>query len=166
MKLRIAGLVDDSIVDGEGYRFTVFTQGCPHHCEGCHNPETWDPQGGRIEDTDKILSEILQNPLLQGVTFSGGEPFAQAAPLAELAKKIHSHGLDIWSYTGYTYEKLCSSDDPAVHALLDELDVLVDGPFVLSQKDLTLEFRGSKNQRVIDMNATRKEGRVVLKYND
>ena len=166
MKLRIAGIVDDSIVDGEGYRFTVFTQGCPHHCEGCHNPETWDPQGGRIEDTDKILSEILQNPLLQGVTFSGGEPFAQAAPLAELAKKIHSHGLDIWNYTGYTYEKLCSSDDPAVHALLDELDVLVDGPFVLSQKDLTLEFRGSKNQRVIDMNATRKEGRIVLKYND
>ena len=161
MKLRIAGIVDDSIVDGEGYRFTVFTQGCPHHCEGCHNPETWDPQGGRIEDTDKILSEILQNPLLQGVTFSGGEPFAQAAPLAELAKKIHSHGLDIWSYTGYTYEKLCSSDDPAVHALLDELDVLVDGPFVLSQKDLTLEFRGSKNQRIIDVKESLKTGETV-----
>ncbi|WP_462332965.1 anaerobic ribonucleoside-triphosphate reductase activating protein [Schwartzia sp. (in: firmicutes)] len=166
MLLRIAGLVDDSVVDGDGYRYTIFTQGCPHHCLECHNPETWDPEGGRSESTDKILEEILQNPLLQGVTFSGGEPFLQPAPLAALAKELHAHGLDVWSYTGYTYEKLCESKDPAVHALLDELDVLVDGPFVLAQRDLTLKFRGSKNQRVIDLNATRREGHIVLKYTD
>lgn len=166
MQIRIAGVVDDSVVDGDGFRFTIFTQGCPHHCEGCHNQETWDKDGGRLTDTDELLAEILENPLLQGVTFSGGEPFAQPAPLADLAKKLHAHDLDVWSYSGYTYEKLCESKDPAVHDLLNELDVLVDGPFVIAQRDLTLEFRGSRNQRVIDLNATRWEGHIVLKYTD
>ena len=166
MQLRIAGLVDDSIVDGEGYRFTIFTQGCPHHCPDCHNPETWDPEGGRTETTEKILEEILENPLLQGVTFSGGEPFRQPAPLAALAKEIHANGLDIWCYTGYTYEELYESNNPDVQELLKEVDVLVDGPFIMAQRDLTLKFRGSKNQRVIDLKATRREGQIVLKYND
>lgn len=166
MELRIAGTVDDSVVDGDGYRFTIFTQGCPHACLGCQNPNTWDFSGGRTVDTDDLLPKILANPLLSGVTFSGGEPFAQAAPLADLAKKLRAHNLTLWAYTGYTLDALIARNDGAINALLSTLDVLVDGPFLLAQRDLTLRFRGSKNQRIIDMNRTRNEGRIVLQYND
>ena len=166
MELRIAGTVDDSVVDGDGYRFTIFTQGCPHACPGCQNPETWDFAGGKLVDTDDLLPKILANPLLSGVTFSGGEPFAQAAPLADLAKKLRAHNLTLWAYTGYTLDALIARNDGAINALLSSLDVLVDGPFLLAQRDLTLRFRGSKNQRIIDMNRTRDEGRIVLQYDD
>ncbi len=166
MKLRIAGTINDSVVDGDGYRYTIFTQGCPHHCHGCHNPETWDPAGGKDADTEELMAEIRANPLLEGVTFSGGEPFAQPAPLLHLAKEAHAQGLDVWSYTGYVLDELIAMRDPDVDALLNELDVLVDGPFVMAGRDLTLRFRGSRNQRVIDMNATRERGEVVLKYDD
>ena len=166
MKLRIAGTINDSVVDGDGYRFTIFTQGCPHHCHGCHNPETWDPVGGKDADTEELMAEIKANPLLEGVTFSGGEPFRQPAPLAQLAREAHAQGLDVWSYTGYVLDELIAMHDPDVDALLNEIDVLVDGPFVLAGRDLTLRFRGSRNQRVIDMNATRERGEVVLKYDD
>ncbi len=166
MKLRIAGTVNDSIVDGDGYRFAIFTQGCPHHCFGCHNPETWDPAGGKEVDTEELLEKIRVNPLLEGVTFSGGEPFAQPGPLAHLAREAHEMGLDVWSYTGYVLDELTAMGDPEVDGLLNELDVLVDGPFVMAGRDLTLRFRGSRNQRVIDMNATRQRGEVVLKYDD
>ena len=130
MQLRIAGTVDDSVVDGDGYRFTIFTQGCPHHCRGCHNPETWPPEGGRLVDTDELLAAVAANPLLSGVTFSGGEPFLQAAPLADLAGRIHAMGLDVWCYTGFTLEALRAKNDKDVNALLEVVDVLVDGPFV------------------------------------
>ncbi|MGP1366198.1 MAG: anaerobic ribonucleoside-triphosphate reductase activating protein [Schwartzia sp. (in: firmicutes)] len=166
MELRIAGTVDDSVVDGDGYRFTIFTQGCPHACPGCQNPETWDFVGGKLVDTDDLLPKILANPLLSGVTFSGGEPFAQAAPLADLANKLRPHGLTRWAYTGYTLEALMARKEPAIDALLSTLDVLVDGRFLLGERDLTLRFRGSKNQRIIDMNRTRAEGRIVLQYDD
>ncbi len=166
MELRIAGIVDDSVVDGDGYRFTIFTQGCPHACPGCQNPETWDFAGGRIVNTDDLIPKILANPLLDGVTFSGGEPFAQAVPLADLARKLRAHGLTLWAYTGYTLDALMARQDPATDALLAALDVLVDGPFLLDQRDLTLRFRGSKNQRIIDMNRTRAAGHVVLQYDD
>ena len=166
MELRIAGLADDSVVDGDGYRFTIFTQGCPHACPGCQNPKTWDFSGGTLVDTDDLIPKILANPLLSGVTFSGGEPFAQAAPLANLAEKLRPYGLTLWAYTGYTLEALMARQDPAANALLSALDVLVDGPFLLDQRDLTLRFRGSKNQRIIDMNRTRAEGRIVPKYDD
>ena len=166
MKLRIAGTINDSVVDGDGYRYTIFTQGCPHHCRGCHNPETWNPEGGKDADTEELMAEIRANSLLEGVTFSGGEPFAQPAPLLQIAREAHAQGLDVWSYTGYVLNELIAMHDPDVDALLNELDVLVDGPFVIEGRDLTLRFRGSRNQRVIDMNATRERGEIVLKYND
>ena len=168
MNLRIAGILDESVVDGDGVRLTVFTQGCAHRCRGCQNPETQPMEGGYVIDTGKILAEALENPLLTGVTFSGGEPFLQPAPLAELAKALHAQGLDIWSYSGYTLKELAerAKKDKATRALLSEIDVLVDGPYEESQRDLTLHFRGSRNQRVIDMKKTKKAGRIVLLYND
>ena len=161
--IKIAGTVNDSVVDGEGYRYTIFVQGCPHHCEGCHNPQTHDFTAGKTTDTDQLYEQIIENPLLSGVTFSGGEPFCQPAPLAELAKKLKARNLDLWVYTGYTYEELIVSLDPAVQTLLALADVLVDGRFDLNQRDLTLAFRGSRNQRVIDLNATRQQGRMLQK---
>ena len=166
MEIRIAGTINDSVVDGDGYRFTVFTQGCPHHCPGCHNPKTWPMEGGYLVDTEEILMTIRANPLLAGVTFSGGEPFNQPVPLTHLAREVRALGLDVWCYTGYVLDLLLEMNDPDVDALLDEIDVLVDGPFVLAERDLTLRFRGSRNQRVIDMKATRERGEIVLKYTD
>jgi anaerobic ribonucleoside-triphosphate reductase activating protein len=160
MKMRIAGIVDDSIVDGDGLRLSVFTQGCPHHCVGCQNPDTHAASGGRDEDTENILARIDENPLLTGITFSGGEPFLQPAPLTRLAKEAHKRGLDVWSYTGYTLEELLAKKNPAIDALLRELDVLVAGPYEERLRDLTLNFRGSSNQRIIDMNAFRKTGKI------
>ena len=159
--IKIAGTVNDSVVDGEGYRFTIFTQGCPHNCIGCQNPQTHDFDGGHVEDTEDILGIILDNPLLQGVTFSGGEPFCQPAPLADLARKIHQHGLDVWCYTGYTIEHLLKGTPQQVE-LLKELDVLVDGPYQEWKRDISLSFRGSSNQRVIDVQETLKRNEVVL----
>ena len=154
MKLKIAGIVDDSIVDGEGIRLTVFTQGCPHHCHGCHNPQTWSLDGGHEVDTEEIVQKLKENPLLSGITFSGGEPFLQPAPLAEIARAAHKLGLDVWSYTGFTLEELEKRTD--VQQLLNEVDVLVDGPYVEALRDLTLRFRGSSNQRIIDLKELRK----------
>ena len=165
-KIRIAGTVDDSIVDGEGLRYTIFVQGCPRRCPGCHNPETQCFEGGRLADTAELLAEIAANPLLTGVTFSGGEPFMQPAPLVEIARACHSRGLSIWSYTGFTLQELHARHDTAVEALLNEVDVLVDGEYREKERDLTLMFRGSRNQRVIDMKASRKQKRLVLLYQE
>lgn len=162
MKLNIAGVIKESIVDGRGFRYTVFTQGCPHHCHGCHNPQTWDFNGGSEQDTNEIFDDFKQNPMLRGITFSGGEPFCQPAPLAELAKKVHSIGKDVTVYTGYTYEQLLEKNDPDINALLGETDVLIDGPFIEELKNLELHFRGSENQRLIDMKKTRESGILTL----
>lgn len=160
--LRINGIIEESIVDGEGFRFVIFTQGCPHHCEGCHNPQTHPFSGGREIDTAELYERILQNPLLKGVTFSGGEPFCQASPLAQLAQQLHeTTRLDVAVYTGYTVEQLLASADPAVGDLLEQADVLIDGPFVLSKRDLTLPFRGSSNQRLLDGRQSLHQGRAV-----
>ena len=156
MNLRISGIVEESIVDGEGIRFVIFTQGCPHHCKGCHNPSTHDFSGGRIVTIDEVFSQIKGNPLLSGVTFSGGEPFCQPKPLIELAKRIHQIGLNIWSYTGYTLEQLMNMGEDE-KKLLHEVDFLVDGKFILEEKDLSLPFRGSRNQRILNLPKMRKE---------
>ena len=163
--MRIAGLVQDSIVDGPGFRFTVFTQGCPHNCEGCHNPDTHDPDGGREMTVKQVIDAMLSNPMTDGLTLSGGDPFVQAADCAEIAKAAHANGLNVWTYTGWTYEKLLSlsEQDEGIKALLNETDVLVDGPFILSQKSYDVPWRGSKNQRLIDMKATPESGKVVEK---
>ncbi len=170
MDLRIAGLVSDSIVDGPGMRYTVFVQGCPHHCEGCHNPQTWDFDSGRLESIDNIYNEIVSNPLLDGVTFSGGEPFCKCHELAALSDKLIAFDgfkLNLMAYTGYELEYLLthSTDDNGYMKLLERLDYLVDGRFVLSQKSYELKFKGSANQRFIDVKKTLAQGEVVL-YED
>lgn len=162
--LRISGIEPESIVDGKGIRYVIFTQGCPHNCPGCHNPQTHAFDGGRTADTDDLLEELKGNPLLKGVTFSGGEPFCQPAPLAELAEKIHVLGMDVTVYSGYTYEQLVGRHHPDVDALLQRADVLIDGRYEEDKRDLTLRFRGSVNQRVIDLNRTREEGRIVVEH--
>jgi anaerobic ribonucleoside-triphosphate reductase activating protein len=152
-KLRIAGVARESIVDGPGIRFVIFAQGCPHLCKGCHNESTHDFAGGYDCDLDRILTEIDKNPLLSGVTFSGGEPFCQAQGFYELGKEIKNRGLDLLAYSGYTFEELTelAKQDQYIEKLLAVIDSLVDGPFILDERDLTLEFRGSKNQRFMKM---------------
>lgn len=142
-QMRIAGIVQDSIVDGPGIRLVVFTQGCPHHCPGCHNPETHDFNGGRVVDVAEIIAMMDKNPLLDGVTLSGGEPFCQPDACMEIAKAAHARGLNVWCYTGYEYEVLLGNP------LLDEIDVLVDGRYVEAARTLALPWRGSANQRLI-----------------
>lgn len=163
MKLRLAGVVRESIVDGPGIRMTVFTQGCPHHCKGCHNEQTWDFDGGYDSSTERILEEAQKDPLIRGLTFSGGEPFCQAQAMAVLAKDAHKLGYDIFCYTGYTFEKLLSSFDthPEYKELLENCDWLVDGPFLLEERSLMLKFRGSKNQRILDVKKSLLSGLAV-----
>ena len=166
MEIRIAGLAEESIVDGPGFRYTVFTQGCPHNCKGCQNPQTHDFNGGRIDDTDRIFEDIIKDPLLDGVTFSGGEPFCQCAALADLAKRLRSYKVkkfNLISYTGYTYEQLIarSKKESDCRELLELLDYLVDGRFEEDKRSLELKFRGSSNQRFIDVQRSLKEGRAV-----
>ncbi len=162
--LRIAGIVKESIVDGPGIRYVVFTQGCKHHCKGCHNPETHSFEGGTLIETGTILKEIARNPLLDGVTLSGGEPFEQAESLVELAQEIKRLNLHLMVYTGYTYEELLenSNSRPSWRELLQLTDILVDGRFEIEKRDLRLVFKGSSNQRIIDMNKTRLNAQIIL----
>lgn len=143
--IRIAGVYRESIVDGPGIRFSIFSQGCRHNCEGCHNPETHDFKGGYDCDIDKIVEEILKNPLLDGVTFTGGDPMFQTEGFYLLAKKIKEkrNDLNILIYTGYTYEELLeiSKEDEYAEKLLELTDYLIDGRFVLAERDLSLLFR-------------------------
>ena len=159
--LDLAGIVNDSIVDGPGIRVTVFCQGCPHHCDGCHNPETWEFGCGTRVTEGQVLSEVLRNPLCRGVTFSGGEPFAQAEGFASLAVLLKEKGYEVASYSGYTFEQLLNGT-PAQRSLLEKIDVLIDGPFVQAEKSLELSFRGSKNQRILDVPASLRAGQAVL----
>lgn len=150
-QLRINSLLEESIVDGPGLRYVIYTQGCDHNCPHCHNPQTHDRQSGILMDCEELLRQISEDPLLQGVTFSGGEPFLQAGVLAKLAQKIHALKLDVVTYTGYTMEALRDINDPDMMALLTETDILIDGPYDHSQRDLSLQFRGSRNQRIISL---------------
>ena len=159
MDIRIAGLVNDSIVDGPGFRLAVFTQGCPHNCEGCHNPETHDFSGGTVKDTAEIIKIMQDNPLLDGVTLSGGDPFCQPEPCIEIARAAHKLGLSVWAYSGWTFEAIMADEN--MSALAKEIDVLIDGPFILSQRTLDKRFMGSKNQRAIDMKKSIEAGTVV-----
>ena len=159
----LSGIQGDSIVDGPGIRTTFFCQGCPHHCEGCHNPETWPFEGGTPMETADLVAIVESNPLCKGVTFSGGEPFAQAEDCLALAKIAHASGLNVWSYSGWTFEHLRDHGTDAQKALLAELDVLVDGPFLLAERSLQLPWRGSRNQRVIDVPASLAAGEAVVR---
>ena len=143
---------------------TIFTQGCHHHCPGCQNPQTHDFAGGHFIDIEEILAMIDENPLLDGVTFSGGDPMEQSAALIPLAREIKERGMNLIIYTGYTYERLMelSASRPGFFELLSFADILIDGPFIMAKKSLELKFRGSSNQRLIDVQQTLTEGRVVL----
>ncbi len=162
--LNISGIEPESIVDGPGIRYVVFVQGCPHHCPGCHNPQTHDFDGGHKQDIATILQEIDKNPLLSGVTFSGGEPFCQAEALAKLGKAIKERGLNLICYSGYTFEELLKLGEskPEVFCLLELSDLLIDGKFILEEKSLNLPFRGSKNQRVLNVPASLQSGKAIL----
>ena len=158
--LKLSGIVEDSIVDGPGIRVTVFCQGCPHHCPGCHNPETWSFEGGTEMEEETILSIVRSNPLCRGVTFSGGEPFAQAVGYAKLARLLKENGYEVASYSGYTFEQLLNGT-PAQKALLETIDILIDGPFILAEKSLEIAFRGSRNQRILNIPASLAAGQAV-----
>jgi len=159
-KLRVSGIEPESIVDGPGFRYAVFTQGCPHHCPGCHNPKTHPFEGGTWMDVDELLSAMKKNPLLAGATFSGGEPFAQAEGFARLAKLLKEAGYEVASYTGYTFEQLLRGSEDQ-RSLLEAIDILIDGPFLLSEKSLEVPFRGSRNQRILDVPRSLAEGKAV-----
>ncbi len=162
--IRLFGVAADSVVDGMGFRTAIFTQGCRHACPGCHNPESHDPAGGKEWTLDDIEKMFTGNPLLDGITLSGGEPFLQAEACAELARRAHARGLSVWVYSGFTYEELLrmAERDAVAKALLEECDVLVDGRYLQEQRSLELSYCGSRNQRVIDMAKTRRDKVVVL----
>ncbi len=159
-KLRIQDISYSSSVDGEGFRDVVFVNYCPHHCEGCHNPETWDESHGTIKSLEEIYEKLTKSSITD-VTFSGGEPFCQPEALAKLAHALKEEvGKTVWVYSGYLFEDIIKDQDKL--ALLKECEVLVDGPFVMASKNEELRFRGSENQRIIDIEQSLKEGKVVL----
>ena len=166
MEVRLAsGLQKDSIVDGSGIRTVIWFQGCLHHCYMCHNPETWDLNGGIVFDLNDIKEEIKNLKYQSGITLSGGDPFFQAESATEIAKYAHECNLNVWCYTGFTYEELIEADDDKKN-LLKNVDVLVDGRFENEKKSLACKFRGSANQRIIDVPKSIEQGDIVLLYED
>lgn len=168
--LKVAGIENNSIVDGEGWRYVIFTQGCSHKCKGCHNEHTWDFNGGREFDEERALEEISNNLLLDGITLSGGDPFFQARDLIQFTKKVKQLGLTVWAYTGFNFEEFllfrnnCKCDsriNEYMIELLSYVDVLVDGRFIESKKSMECKYRGSTNQRIIDVKASLKNNEVV-----
>ncbi len=165
MQIRLAAyLQTDSIVDGEGIRTVIWTQGCPHHCLGCHNQETHDVNGGALVDLEEIYDIIDNLEGQDGITFSGGDPFVQPLACATIAKYARKKGYNIWSYTGYTFEELLkdSQKNQEIMDFLNQIDVLVDGRFILSKKDYSLKFAGSSNQRIIDVKESLKQKKVII----
>lgn len=163
--VRLAGKIDqDSIVDGEGIRSVIWFQGCSHNCYMCHNPETHDFNGGFLTNIEEVKEQIRELEFQNGVTFSGGDPMFQPEALYELAKCCHECGLNVWCYTGFTFEKLIemSKLKPIYKEVLGEIDVLVDGKFELEKKSFDVKFRGSTNQRIIDVNKSLKEEKIIL----
>ena len=161
--VRLAGIAYESLVNGPGMRRVFFAQGCKHKCEGCFNPETHSFDDGEIMDMDKLIKDVLDNPMLKGVTFSGGDPIEQAHSFAYMAKAFKNSNLNIWCYTGYTFEELLEAMkvDTSLRDFLNNIDVLVDGKFEEDKKDLNLKFRGSSNQRIIDVPKSLKVHKVI-----
>ena len=160
MKIRLAStLQSDSIVDGEGIRTVVWTQGCPHNCPFCHNPQTHDFKGGFLEDIDTIKEELSKLKGQDGITLSGGDPMVQPLQCLEIAKEAHRLGMNVWCYSGYRFEEIMENNN--MKKLLEEVDVLVDGKFLIKERSMDLYYRGSRNQRVIDVQESLKEGKVV-----
>ena len=163
--MRIADYVNDSVVDGPGLRFALFLQGCDFCCEGCHNKGTWDKNGGRKAAADEIFELIKKNPLLCGVTFSGGEPFLQADALLPLAKMIKESNLELAIYTGFTFEELLAQNSNML-SLLSLSDILIDGRFILKERTLNIKFKGSANQRILDIQKSLAQNKAVITDDD
>lgn len=163
-KIRLAGIAYESLVNGPGMRRVFFSQGCKHNCKGCFNQDTHDFNGGEDRDMDELIGDVLSNPMIKGVTFSGGDPFERANEFAYMAKKFKESGINVWSFTGYTYEYIISHFDkrPGWKELINNLDVLVDGRFEEKKKEEGLKFRGSSNQRIIDIVQSLKNSKVIL----
>jgi len=161
--MRLSGITPESTVDGPGLRFVIFTQGCPHQCPHCHNPESWVNDAGKEFSARQIIRLLRQQKQTKrGITFSGGEPFLQAAELVEVALAARQMNWDVVTYTGFTYEQLIEDNDNDRKALLSVTDILIDGKYLHELRDISLQFRGSSNQRVIDMAATQKHGRICI----
>jgi anaerobic ribonucleoside-triphosphate reductase activating protein len=161
--MRLSGITAESLVDGPGLRYVIFTQGCLHCCPHCHNPQSWDINGGKEYSVKQIIRLIKQQKKTKrGVTFSGGEPFLQATELAELAVAVRQMGWDVVTYTGFTYEQLIEDGSDGVKSLLAVSDILIDGKYIHELHSVKLQFRGSSNQRIINMAETRKKGHIVL----
>jgi len=160
--MRIANYVHDSIVDGPGLRFALFTQGCPHRCPGCHNPGTHDFAEGKEITAEAVVTEMLKNPLTDGLTLTGGEPFSQAEDCAIIARAARERGLNVWAWSGWTFEELLKEPAQGALELLALCDVLVDGLYLESERSLSLKWRGSKNQRVLDVKKSLDAGEAVL----
>ena len=164
VEIKIFGVANDSIVDGPGLRYSIYTQGCSHHCKGCHNPESWSFEGGQTTTVGALLDDVMKNKLINNVTLSGGDPFDQAKPVASLVRELVKSGYKIWAYSGYTLEELenKAEDNSDIQTILDNIEVLVDGRFEEDKKSLSLKWRGSSNQRVIDMIKTKESGEIIL----
>ena len=164
--MRLFGITPESFVDGPGLRFVIFAQGCPHQCQHCHNPESWDSNAGKEFSVRQLVRFIKQQKKnkqnKRGITFSGGEPFLQAAELVQVALEVRQMGWDVVTYTGFTYEELTEDSDDAIKALLSASDILIDGKYIHELRDIGLQFRGSSNQRIINLAATQKNGQIVL----
>ncbi|WP_196001087.1 anaerobic ribonucleoside-triphosphate reductase activating protein [Clostridium sp. 1001271B_151109_B4] len=162
--VRLAGIAYESLVNGPGMRRVFFAQGCKHKCEGCFNPETHSFDGGEIMNMDKLIKDVLDNPMLKGVTFSGGDPIEQAHSFAYMAKAFRSKNLSIWCYTGYTFEELLElmNSNDGINELLNNIDVLIDGKFELMNRNEELKFKGSTNQRIIDVKNSLSSGNVIV----
>ena len=170
MKIRIASpLQCDSIVDGEGIRIVLWTQGCSHNCEGCHNPQTHSFNEGTLVEVEDIINQIKEFEFQDGITFSGGDPFFQPEACSIIAKCAKENNLNVWCYTGFLFEELVKLSAKNVHIkeFLDTIDILIDGPFKIEERDFNVKFRGSRNQRIIDVPSSLKENKTILyeKYN-
>lgn len=161
--IRLSGIAYESLVNGPGMRRVFFAQGCMHNCKDCFNPDTHDFNGGEERDMDELISDTLKNPILKGVTFSGGDPFEQADKFAYMAKSFKDNGLNVWSYTGYTYEYIIDNKDkrPGWSELLNNIDVIVDGKFEVEKMQDGLKYRGSTNQRIIDVKKSLSSKEIV-----
>ena len=162
--IRLSGIAYESLVNGPGVRRVFFSQGCKHNCVGCFNPDTHDFNGGQLMDMDKLIEDVLINPIIKGITFSGGDPIEQADKFAYMAKAFRKVNLNIWCYTGYLFEELLemSKEKVGIRELINNIDVLVDGKFEIKNKKDDLRFKGSTNQRIIDVNKSLRNERIIV----
>ncbi len=167
MNIRLAGIIENSLSNGPGMRKVLFAQGCEHNCKGCFNPETHSCDGGQLLDVDFVIDRIKSDYMIDGVTFSGGDPVLQADKFAYIAKNINKE-LSVWCYTGYTIEQLLEmmKEDKNIEELLNNIDVLVDGRFIEELMDGGCMFRGSSNQRIVDVKKTLEVGHCVDYYEE